>query len=368
MNQSNFVFTRYLYEKEEVKLSLLFSILKRKEEATFWAYELYYSGFKDELKDLFWQIYYDFFATLNPAFNIYLLKQLKEPISDDKIVAQLVENFKIRPFNLDVFMLRHHVKQFEIEKDVFEDDNDFLEVINGNYMGLASYILDDIVETHLEKYLERAIDSFIGKGVKVNKKKILADYNKIIKVVNSCKRVIILSQILHLYSLEKNIKMGKNLYIVVEPEEIVVYETIIFSEEIPVYRILELGRLCEIDSDNYLSLFQLKREKLDIRNAYLNNWLYYTLDTPFWREKIRENNGIINDKDKIVYFNEETDEFDNFWDMYNFEPDEQKKIVQDKSIKDLQKVRTWKSFYKEYSNKGFVQIEDEFLDEFEIHF
>jgi hypothetical protein len=128
------------------------------------------------------------------------------------------------------------------------------------------------------------------------------DYSKIIKVVNCCKRVIILSQILHLYSLEKNIKMGKNLYIVVEPEEIVVYETISFSEEIPAYRILELGRLCDIDSDNYLSLFQLKREKLDIRDAYLNNWLYYTLDTPFWREKIRENNGIINDKDKIVYF------------------------------------------------------------------
>lgn len=362
MNQSNFVFTRYLYEKEEVKLSLLFSILKRKEEATFWAYELYYSGFKDELRNLFWQIYYDFFATLNPAFNIYLLKQLKEPISDDKIVAQLVENFKIRPFNLDVFMLRHHVKQFEIET------NDDLEVLDGNYMGLASYILDDIVETDLEKYLELAIDSFIGKGLKVNKKKMLADYNKIIKVVNCCKRVIILSQILHLYSLEKNIKMGKNLYIVVEPEEIVMYETILSSDEIPAYRILELGRLCEIDSDNYLSLFHLKREKLDIRDAFLNNWLYYTLDTPFWREKIRQHNGIINDKDKIVYFNEETDDFDNFWDVYNFEPDEQKKIVQDKSIKDLQKVRTWKSFYKEYSNKGFVQIEDEFLDEFEINF
>ena len=110
MNKPNFVFTRYLYEKEEVKLSLLFAILKRKEEASFWAYELYYSGFKDELKDLFWSIYYDFFATLNPAFKIYLLKQLKEPFKEDKIVAQLVENFKTRPFNLDVFMLRHQVK------------------------------------------------------------------------------------------------------------------------------------------------------------------------------------------------------------------------------------------------------------------
>jgi hypothetical protein len=228
--------------------------------------------------------------------------------------------------------------------------------------------LDNIVETELEKYLENAVDYFTGKGVNVNKKKIIADYNKIIKVTKCCKRVIILSQILHLYSLEKNIKIGKNLYIMVEPEEIVMYETIISDKKIPAYRILELGRLYEIDSDNYLSLFHLKREKMNIRDAFLNNWLYYTLDTPFWREKINQNNGIINDKDRLVYFNEETDDFDNFWNTYNFEPDEQKKIVQDKSIKDLEKLRTWKSFYKEYSNKGIIQIDDEFLDEFEINF
>ena len=35
-------FTRYLYEKDEVKLSLIISILNKKEEAIFWAYELFY--------------------------------------------------------------------------------------------------------------------------------------------------------------------------------------------------------------------------------------------------------------------------------------------------------------------------------------
>ena len=219
-------------------------------------------------------------------------------------MAQLVENFKIRPFNLDVFMLRHHVKLFEVET------SSDLEVRDNNYTGLASYILDNIVETELEKYLENAVDIFIGKGVKVNKKKILTDYNKIKKVLSE--RVIVLSQILYLYSLEKNIKMGKNLYMVVEPEEIVMYETILLSDKIPAYRILELGRLYEIDSDNYLSLFHLKREKMDIRDAFLNNWIYYTLDTPFWREKINQNNGIVNDEEKLVCFNEETD------DIYQF--------------------------------------------------
>jgi len=361
MNQPNFVFTRYLYEKEEVKLSLLFAILKRKEEAAFWAYELYYSGFKDELNDLFWSIYYDFFATLNPAFSIYLLKQLKEPIKDEKIVAQLVEDFKIRPFNLDVFMLRHQVKLFDVEKD------DNFDIQNGNYSGLASYILDEVKDTEIVKYLESVVDYFEKKGLKINQKKIVGDFNKIIKVTNCCKKVVLLAQILYLYSLEKNIKMGKNLYVAVESEEIVMYETILANDKIKAWQVLGLGRLCEIDGDNYLSLFHLKREKIDAKSAYLDNWLYYTLETPFWREKIKQYNGIINIEKRLVYFNEDTDDFDNFWDLYNYEPDEQNKIVQDRSIKDLQNVRTWNTFYKEYSNKGLVQMEDEFLDEFEIH-
>ena len=71
---NEFQFTRYLYEKEEVKLSLILCILNKKEEAIFWAYELYYSGFKSDLINLFWTIYYDFYYTSNPSFEKYLLK------------------------------------------------------------------------------------------------------------------------------------------------------------------------------------------------------------------------------------------------------------------------------------------------------
>ena len=43
-------FTRYLYEKDEVKVALITSVLNKNcEEAQFWGYELYYSGFKKEL-------------------------------------------------------------------------------------------------------------------------------------------------------------------------------------------------------------------------------------------------------------------------------------------------------------------------------
>ena len=75
---SDLVFTRYLYIKEEVRIGLLVSILNKSDDAIFWGYELYHSGFKHEFFNLIWKIYYDFFATLNPAFEVYLLKKHKE--------------------------------------------------------------------------------------------------------------------------------------------------------------------------------------------------------------------------------------------------------------------------------------------------
>ena len=77
MSKANeFIFTRYLYEKEEVEIALLLSLLyKKEEESLFWAYELFYSGFILELQQLIWKIYYDFYACLNVGFEKYLIKK-----------------------------------------------------------------------------------------------------------------------------------------------------------------------------------------------------------------------------------------------------------------------------------------------------
>jgi hypothetical protein len=112
----SFVFTRYLYEKEEVKLALLFALLNKKDDAIFWAYELYYSGFSDELVELLWKMYYDFYATLNPKFEKYLLSKFKNELSskeiniNNKFVCMIINDFMIRPSNLDIFILEQLTK------------------------------------------------------------------------------------------------------------------------------------------------------------------------------------------------------------------------------------------------------------------
>ena len=60
------IFTRLLYCLDEVKINLLISILKKEDfkEVVFWLVEIYESGYKDDLIQYLWQIYYDFYAII----------------------------------------------------------------------------------------------------------------------------------------------------------------------------------------------------------------------------------------------------------------------------------------------------------------
>ena len=118
----SFQFTRYLYEMEEVKIALMMAILNKQESAIFWAYELYYSGFVEELTNLWLSIYYDFYATLNPSFETYLYKKrdilLENKDDNIHLVSMIVHNFMIRPHTTDVFFLRQIIeKEQEKEKE-----------------------------------------------------------------------------------------------------------------------------------------------------------------------------------------------------------------------------------------------------------
>jgi len=69
------VFTRYLYEYNHVKYSLLGAILARsREEALFWVYELYHSGFKEEAWYWTREIYVNYYEEFHDKFKSRLDK------------------------------------------------------------------------------------------------------------------------------------------------------------------------------------------------------------------------------------------------------------------------------------------------------
>jgi hypothetical protein len=376
---NKFQFTRYLYEKEEVKLSLILCILNKKEEAIFWAYELYYSGFKTELINLFWTMYYDFYYTSNPSFEKYLFKKLNNNLNFEANcengLAMIVNNFMIRPHSMDIFMLKQIVNMCE-----FETNDITLESVlqSEDYMIIASLILSEIKDEQLVDTLSQVVQYFIKKGLNLDSKKIVAEYKKIIKndyYSNNNKRVILLARIMHYFTLTKNIKMGKNIYVHVEPEDIIIYENIYadlksndLTPILPAYKILPLATIYYIDQYNYLSLFYLKREKYNIITAYRDKWLYYASFSPLWKERIVRHKGVIDEKTQTVIFEEkEQENIDEneqaFYNEFGYEPDEQKIETQNKTIQEIKSERTWSLFYDEHKNNGILELDDDILND-----
>jgi len=108
------ILTRYLYIKQEVLASLTFAILeKRRNEALFWGYELYYSGFETEVIEFVNALYRDMFQLKNPRLEKFVISQTdlwtkgaaSESKAMDAILGTLIVNLLSREFEIDWFIL-----------------------------------------------------------------------------------------------------------------------------------------------------------------------------------------------------------------------------------------------------------------------
>jgi hypothetical protein len=80
------IFTRYLYDGFQVRFSLQCAVLaKEREEALFWAYELYHSGFQQEVWDWVRELYSTYYEQYHP--------KLKKQI--DRLFAQWKETEEV---------------------------------------------------------------------------------------------------------------------------------------------------------------------------------------------------------------------------------------------------------------------------------
>jgi len=362
---SKFIFTRYLYIKDEVKMALLISILNKSDDAIFWAYELLYSGFKNELFALIWKIYYDFFATLNPSFASYLMKKQTE--NEDRFVSAIIQDLLIRSFNTDIFMMRKICQLFEVDYDIIESDNKVYEKIDEwlnseDYRSMAYYILND------KKQILSGIDIYkyvLTKLKLTNQKRLINEY---LNAIETCQhivspKIILLSNIMSLVSKEKNMIGKKNFYVIVKPEEVVQYETIEPSEDIRPYKILRNGCVCSINDHKFLNLFMLERQGIkNLSETYNTKWLYHSSFSPVWFERIKMYKGYVNyEKQEVKFISEYWEE--EFYNRYNYEPDEQPMIVKMKAVSDLDRDKTWNQFYEKYKKNGLIDIDVEELEE-----
>lgn len=104
-NEKNLLFTRYLYVKLEVKHSLLIAILNKKaEEALFWLYELYYSGFQDEIPEYLEKIFDEFFSLMNPRYTKLIKRLVHIEEGADILFGSIVISLCILPYQVNGFV------------------------------------------------------------------------------------------------------------------------------------------------------------------------------------------------------------------------------------------------------------------------
>ena len=380
---ANFIFTRYLYEKQEVGYSLLHALLQKKEdEAIFWAIELYDSGFEEELYEFLWVVFQDFYASLNMKFEHYLLKKIAilklctfnlDTPKDNKNIIHLhliIKNLIIRPYNLDTFSLITLINNFEIDSTI----ENLEQQESPDYLQIAVLIFEQWREKEqefLEGNLKTFIEFFKPNVKETQTKNMIKDWHTTIKLLKSTKisfspQKLFITRILHLYSLFKSLKMGKIVTLTL-PEEEIQQEIDRYKIESSLrhYQILKKERRYKIN-EKIGALTTLKRNQISItelKTAYFEDWLYYASFSPLWKERIENYNGYIVEEERKVFFkNEEEEEL--FYASYGYEPDEQSKKCHEKSIGDLEKITFKEWFQQEYgkSSNRLYQMDEEYLD------
>jgi hypothetical protein len=375
--------TRYLYMKDEVILALVLSIIQKDISSYFWAFELYYSGYERDLINTFWSLYYDFFYSLNPTFEKYLLNKLKNNLKNDTdnddhnsiTIGNIIENFKMRNHNMDVFILREISNQFEFDttfiNNYIETKNfeyfkqNLIELVNTkDYIMISYLILTILCEEHFDILLETFIEIF-----KLDREKIFMSYKKIRNKIDT--RRILLSRFIHFTSCD-NIKSNstkKNIYITIDSSDVFCYKTIESSlcknetdRSLMPYRILSKVQLSKINTSNSLSLFCLKRENKNIRDIVIENWLYYASFSPLWEKRIMSFRGkIVHEIKEIIFEDEELQ--DEFFNKYDMELDEQSAKIQDAIFNDICKKRTISDLYLQHNKNSIINLDNDILGE-----
>lgn len=103
------VFTRYLYPREQVNHSLLIALLEKQvDESLFWTYELYHSGFEEELYSYIYSIYETFYKSSNSGALGKCIVDLYDKWTMDQsqhyLFGSMIKNLICRPYNVNPFM------------------------------------------------------------------------------------------------------------------------------------------------------------------------------------------------------------------------------------------------------------------------
>lgn len=322
------ILTRYLYVKDEVMFSLWKALLfKKDDEAKFWCYELYYSGFKEETFVFLLQIYYDFYAMHNPRLEVFLLRTINEWLKNKKkdwIPGAIVENLLQRSSTIESLVLQHLVDKETYANHSIRESNlypDLLRIVKcQSEVEFIDWFLEDLcvkneVPNRGRENIKEKID-----GIIVLLTKLLPNKNETTtrQMVNMGKSAVVAYLLGTICQLPKD----PRFYLVLDNEMIAHYKTVLHVPGKGRY-VLKRSQLYSPDID-CISLFDFSRKEQTKLEFYdmLNKWVYYASFSPIWNQRIVKHNGVVNHHTKNIDFAND-DVLEEFYSYFGYDLDEE---------------------------------------------
>jgi len=302
------ILTRYIYDKDNLKYSILLALLnKDREQVKFWIYELYYSGFKIEALHLLWDLYYKMYYMSYPNMEKFMQKQTVLWISsnklDDCIIGSIAESLAIREPCIDSYFIIENKKNSNIIPN-----NIIQEIVK-----IKNCLSKKDCFIHLENF-----EDFHKNHKNNTKTRKKIDFTKNVFLELDMLDIEILKTACISITLDTCVKkpvinkLRKNIYIIQKPCDIKQYKTK------PAIK----NRGYKIPPRECRYQLQIKPENRIFDYPDYDNWLYYASFSPLWKKRIERHNGIILQEEQKIYFENEDDEV-SFYNYFNLEPDEQ---------------------------------------------
>ena len=342
---TNIVFSRYLYNVDEVLLTFVERLLKQSslEECYFWIYEYYKSGFEKETWNFIWKVYYDFYAYNFPKMERKIIQFYKKwKTTHDFInIMHIVKNLhRFTPkATSKIMLLRTYYStrlvrifkqnpKFKLEVECTNKYEELLvrSIFEKCWESTAYYLKKIIKSSNSSKLLE----NILKKKIKTNHFYEDEFHQLIIKIINNKDES---KWYIHKTSIEEMNKVLES-----DQKAIGNYDTVNY-----IYKTLEQKRLYGISTK--IGCFKLNRFNINLNEIFWYNWEYYAYFSPLWKKRFDKYEIKIDNENKKIEFigSKADDDCENFYENYGYEPDEQKKEVQEKSTKDIPKKRldTW---------------------------
>ena len=286
--------TRYLYNKDNVEYSLFLSLLNRdREQAKFWIYELYHSGFKEECFTLVWKLYYQLYAGFFVNLEELLKQQTLQWMEDntrDWTIGTIVENMARREPCIEF-------------RRIFTKDRNAPP-------GLDEYITKimqdeasdpkDVFSEFVQKY-----GCFQAKGKKAHE----SFCDTISKIPMLPLREAYAARLFTgVFLLDSGNGFDRKVYVILGKDDVAQYKNKPFVQG-KSWKILRRERKYkeEIPPDS-------------VDTPFDEAWLTRAHGSPIWRQRIEKYGGKLVDGE-IQFSSEEQEEQFHMW--YNMEPDEQ---------------------------------------------